>query len=216
MLELRPSYDHTEQMNQELIVLASASPRRRQLLDQIGVAHEIRPVEVDETRLPKEMPLDFVRRLALAKATDAWTAADGAGGRLVIGADTAVSLGDTVFGKPNDGEHAREMLRALSGKTHKVTTAVAGVQEAERAVQVSASRVTFRSLSSAEIDGYVATREPLDKAGGYGIQGIAAVFVERLEGSYSGVMGLPLFETARLLRDFGVDVLCDRRPGASG
>jgi septum formation protein len=194
-------------MNQELIVLASASPRRRQLLDQIGVAFQVQPVAVDESRFDEEAPADFVRRIALAKATDAWRVADGAAGRLVIGADTTVSLGETVLGKPRDEEEARAMLRTLSGQTHDVTTAVAAVQEAERAVRVSSSKVTFRALTAAEIAAYVLTGEPLDKAGAYGIQGLAAVFVERLEGSYSGVMGLPLFETAGLLRDFGLDVL---------
>lgn len=124
----------------------------------------------------------------------------------MIGADTAVSIGGTVFGKPRDGIEARDMLRALSGQTHDVTTAVAAVQESERAVRVSSSKVTFRALTATEIDAYVMTGDPLDKAGAYGIQGLAAVFVERLEGSYSGVMGLPLFETAGLLHQFGLDV----------
>ena len=194
-------------MNQELIVLASASPRRRQLLGQIGVAFQVRPVGIDESRLGQETPVDFVRRVALAKATDAWRDADGAEGRLVIGADTVVSIGQTVFGKPRDGTQAGDMLRALSGQTHDVTTAVAAVQESERAVRVSSSKVTFRALAATEIDAYVMTGDPLDKAGAYGIQGLAAVFIERLEGSYSGVMGLPLFETAGLLHQFGLDVL---------
>ncbi len=177
------------------------------MLDQIGVAHAIYPVRIDEERLNAEGPRDYARRLALAKASAAWTELDGAGGRLVLGADTAVSVDDSIFGKPRDADDAVSMLGDLAGKTHQVTTAVAAIQEGERAVRTSVSQVTFRSILSGEIEAYVKSGEPVGKAGAYAIQGLAAVFVERLEGSYSGVMGLPLCETAELLREFGHDVL---------
>jgi septum formation protein len=199
-------------MNSEIVVLASGSPRRRQLLEQIGVPHHIHAVEVDESRLAREAPMDLARRLALAKAGEAWAELSGANGNLVMGADTAVALDGMLFGKPRDSADAIEMLTRLSGRTHQVFTAVAGVQEGERMIRESMSSVTFRRLSSAEISEYVGTGEPLDKAGAYAIQGLAAIFVERLEGSYSGVMGLPLFETWDLLRTFGYDVLAGATP----
>lgn len=194
-------------MNQQLIYLASASPRRRELLGQIGVTHAIHAVSVDETRQPGEDPIDFTRRLALDKATTAWQQLDGASGHLVLGADTTVVVEGDALGKPYDRDTATSMLRRLSGRSHAVHTAVAGVMEAERHVCISTSVVNFRDLDNGEIDAYVATDEPLDKAGAYAIQGLAAVFIESLEGSYSGVMGLPLFETAALLRRFGHEVL---------
>lgn len=200
-------------MNQELIVLASASPRRRQLLEQIGVRHRVHPVTVDEDRLPAESPQDYARRLALAKADAAWNELGGAGGRLVLGADTTVSVDDETFGKPRDDRDAARMLARLSRNTHQVTTAVAAVLEGERAVRTSISHVRFRALTLDEIEAYVSSGEPGGKAGAYAIQGLAAVFVEHIEGSYSGVMGLPLFETAGLLGDYGYDVLARRGAG---
>lgn len=200
-------------MNQELIVLASGSPRRRQLLDQIGVGYRVHAVSIDEGRLQTESPFDYARRLALAKATAAWSELDGAGGRLVLAADTAVSIADEIFGKPLDEDDAAGMLARLSGVTHQVTTAVAAVQEGERTVRASVSQVTFRSLSGQEIHAYVASGEPVGKAGSYAVQGLAAIFVERLEGSYSGVMGLPLFETADLLKSYGHDPLRTSQAG---
>jgi len=194
-------------VNQELIYLASGSPRRRELLGQIGVTHAIHVVSVDETPQPGEDPIDLTRRLALDKATTAWQELNGASGRLVIGADTTVVIDGEILGKPHDRDAAALMLRRLSGRSHDVHTAVAGVMEAERHVCASTSTVNFRNLEAGEIDAYVATDEPLDKAGAYAIQGLAAVFIEYLEGSYSGVMGLPLFETAALMREFGHDVL---------
>jgi septum formation protein len=194
-------------MDQELIVLASDSPRRRQLLSQISVEHRVHPVNVDEGRLGAEPPLDYVQRVALAKATAAWTQLGGAGGKLVLGADTAVCVDDAIFGKPRDGDDAAGMLARLSGTTHRVITAVAAIKEGNRMSMASITEVTFRSLSPSEIDAYVGSGEPMGKAGAYAVQGLAAIFVERLEGSFSGVMGLPLFETAALLREFGVDVL---------
>lgn len=187
--------------------MASGSPRRRQLLEQIGVAYRIHAVAIDEGRLQTESPFDYARRLALAKATVAWSELEGAGGRLVLGADTAVSIADDIFGKPRDTDDAAGMLARLSGVTHQVTTAVAAVQEGERTVRASVSQVTFRPLSDPEIDAYVASGEPVGKAGSYAVQGLAAIFVERIEGSYSGVMGLPLFETGELLRSYGHDLL---------
>ncbi len=201
-------------MNSEIVILASASPRRRQLLEQIGVPHRIHPIVLDESRLAGEAPLDLARRLALAKASEAWRELSGADGNLVMGADTAVALDGMLFGKPRDSADAVEMLTRLSGRTHQVFTAVAGVQEGERMIRQSTSSVTFRCLRGAEIRAYVGTGEPLDKAGAYAIQGLAAIFVERLEGSYSGVMGLPLYETWDLLRTFGHDVLTGTTPGS--
>lgn len=194
-------------MNQELIVLASGSPRRRQLLEQIGVAYRVHAVTIDEGRLQSESPFDYAQRLALAKATVAWSELEGAAGRLVLGADTAVSIADDIFGKPRNTDDAAGMLTRLSGMTHQVTTAVAAVQEGERSVRASVSQVTFRPLSDREINAYLASGEPIGKAGSYAVQGLAAIFVERIEGSYSGVMGLPLFETAELLKFYGHDLL---------
>jgi septum formation protein len=173
----------------------------------MGVCHDIHPVWVEEVPLPGETPRDFTRRVALDKATTAWEELQGAGGRLVLGADTAVSLDGEIFGKPADADNAFRILERLSGRTHRVTTAVAAVMEGERRLRLSESRVTFGSLLPSDIDAYIASGEPLDKAGAYGIQGLAAVFVERLEGSYSGVMGLPIFETVALLAKFGLRVL---------
>jgi septum formation protein len=200
-------------VNQELICLASASPRRAALLRQLGLDCERRPVDVDETPRAGETPADFVRRVALEKATTAWR--QGAAGRLVLGADTAVIADEKIFGKPRDEAHACAMLRRLSGATHEVMTAVAAVLDGERDCRLSTSRVSFRRMSDDEIARYVATGEPADKAGAYAIQGLAALFVERLEGSYSGVMGLPLCETGALLRRFGVDVLAARSEAAA-
>ncbi len=194
-------------MNQELICLASASPRRRQLLEQIGVAFEVSPADIDESPLADESPDQFVRRLAEAKAAralDTMTVGDRA---IVLAADTIVVVDDEVYGKPEDDRHAASMLCQLSGRSHEVLTAVAMARDDVRACEVSRSRVTFGSLSSDQIDAYVATGEPRDKAGAYAVQGRAAIFIERIEGSFSGVMGLPLFETAGLLRNVGVEVM---------
>ena len=190
-------------MNQELIVLASASPRRRELLRQINVEHEVRPANVDETRLPGETPDEFTRRVALSKAERVLDELDGADGRIVLAADTAVVLADEIFGKPADAIGAAAMLRRLSGRVHKVVTAVAGARGAARRVAVSSSRVSFRELDDAEVERYVASGEPMGKAGAYAVQGFAALFIEHLDGSFSGVMGLPLFETGRMIAELG-------------
>ncbi len=186
------------------IYLASASPRRRELLRQIGVAYRLLPVVVDETPVPDEPPSVYVVRLALAKAR--------AGARLlgqhefhpVLGADTAVVVDDAILGKPGDRDEGLAMLARLSGREHRVLSAVALATSTRDAVKVQESRVRFRELTRAECVAYWDSGEPSDKAGGYGIQGRAATFVAELHGSYSGVMGLPLFETAELLREFGI------------
>jgi septum formation protein len=181
------------------VLLASASPRRGELLRQINVEFEQFAVEVPEQRDPIEMPHEYVRRLALAKAK-AGRALYQTDDRPVIGADTVVVYDDMVFGKPRDQLHAMGILRRLSGGTHQVVSAVAVVTANQALVSESTSEVTFRDLSDAEISAYWQTGEPQDKAGGYAIQGQAALFVSKIKGSYSGIMGLPLFETAQLLR----------------
>lgn len=191
-------------MASDIVYLASASPRRRKLLDQIGVRYELRPVEVDESRQPGEAPRDYVIRLARAKAETAWALIGRGEHRAVLAADTAVVLGDTILGKPRDRAEALTMLEKLSARTHEVLSAVALRSASGLESRSSASRVTFRALEPDEIKGYWDTGEPRDKAGAYAIQGYAAVFIESLEGSYSGVMGLPLFETAELLARAGI------------
>ncbi|MGH8260780.1 MAG: Maf family protein [Steroidobacteraceae bacterium] len=187
-----------------LLCLASASPRRRELLAQIGVAHEVVPADVDERRRAGEPPRDYVQRVAREKALH--VRSHRLGRQPVLAADTAVVLGATVYGKPRDREHALEMLAALAGREHEVLTAVALATEAGLATALSVSTVRMRALTEAECAAYWDTGEPRDKAGAYAIQGLGAVFVESLRGSFSGVMGLPLFETARLLGAAGVPV----------
>lgn len=183
------------------LVLASTSPRRRELLAQLGVVFDVLPVTVDEQRLAAEQATDHVCRLALAKAR---AGAGQAGSDVcVLGADTVVVVDGEIFGKPVDADGAAAMLRRLSGRTHEVLSAVARVHRGGHQVRLSESRVTLRALSAAEIAAYCASGEPLDKAGAYAIQGRAAAFVRHLEGSYSGVVGLPLFETAELLAGVG-------------
>jgi nucleoside triphosphate pyrophosphatase len=182
-------------------VLASASPRRAALLKQLGLTFAIEPGHVDESRHPGERAEDMVQRLALQKA-----AAGSADTSLpVLAADTAVVVDEVLLGKPTDRAEGLAMLTRLSGRSHEVLTAVAVVQGARSEVRLSVSRVTFRSISSAEAAAYWATGEPSDKAGGYGIQGIGGIFAQRIEGSYSGIVGLPLVETEALLQAFGVD-----------
>ena len=190
------------------IVLASASPRRLELLQQMGVRALVQSVPVDEVLLTGERPLDFVQRLALDKAKAGFELMLQQDIELpVLGSDTIVELDGEVFGKPADSEQAESMLAKLSGRVHQVHTAVAvKTAEAEYSA-LSTSQVEFAVLSDEMIKAYVATGEPLDKAGSYGIQGRAAQFVKNLNGSYSGVMGLPLFETAKLLADAQVKIL---------
>jgi len=181
----------------ERLVLASQSPRRRELLGLLGLSLEVRPAHTDERRHPGEPPEAYVRRLAAEKA-------DAVPGALVLAADTAVVLGDEVLGKPRDPAEAREMLRALSGRDHRVLTGVCVRRGARRAEAVVATEVSFAALSEAQVDWYVATGEPLDKAGAYAVQGAGGAFVREIRGSVSNVVGLPLHETADLLRRLGV------------
>lgn len=193
------------------LLLASGSPRRRELLHQIGVVHEARAVDIDETPHPDESPEDFVRRLACEKARAGLAASDG---RLpVLGSDTAVVFEGHILGKPRDRTDGLAMLARLAGRTHQVLTAVSVVDGARHEVRLSESRVTFRAIDPIEAAAYWASGEPADKAGGYAIQGLGAVFVARLEGSFSGVMGLPLFETAQLLSAFQINVLHESTHG---
>ncbi len=192
-------------MAQEPVYLASASSRRKQLLEQLGLRFEVVTAAVDEIRHPGEAPGDYVLRLARAKA-EAGAARLAAPAAKVLGADTAVVLGTEVLGKPRDRAEALAMLAKLSGRSHQVLSAVALWDRGALSAALSESRVSFRAITPAEAEAYWVTGEPRDKAGGYGIQGLGAVFVERLEGSYSGVMGLPLFETVELLRRAGVGV----------
>lgn len=192
------------------LYLASRSPRRRELLTQLGVRFHTLEVDVDETRRPGEPPERFVRRLAEDKARRGGETTGLDPGLPVLGADTVVLLGDEALGKPRDADHALGLLARLSGRCHEVLTAVALAGPCTGG-RLSRSRVCFRTLSEEECRAYCATGEPLDKAGAYAIQGLAASFVTRLEGSYSGVVGLPLYETAELLRDCGIDLLADRR-----
>lgn len=182
------------------LCLASASPRRRQLLASIGVEVEVRPVDIDETPRAGEPAEAYVSRLAREKALAG--AQDAA--LPVLGADTAVILDGHILGKPRDEAHAAAMLGALAGRSHEVLTAVAVSGPAGLREACVATRVTLRAIAPHEIAAYWATGEPADKAGGYAIQGLAAIFVERIEGSHSAVVGLPLFETAALLAQQGV------------
>lgn len=185
-----------------MLHLASRSPRRRELLARLGVDFGILDVEVPEVRAAGEAPEEYVRRVARDKALAGLRLVGP--GAVVLGADTEVVLDDEVFGKPRDAADAEAMLRRLSGRTHEVVTAVSLVVEGREVQAVSRSRVTFDSLSAGDIAAYVASGEPMDRAGAYAIQGGAERFVARLDGSFSGVMGLPLHETAALLRQFGI------------
>jgi septum formation protein len=186
-------------MDRPVILLASASPRRSALLRQIDVEHEIRPVDIDETPRDGEPPAKYALRLAQEKARALWQRL-GPGERLpVLAADTTVALGDEILGKPADRDDAARILKRLSGRDHEVHTAVALVHAAGADARVSTSTVSFRELSDTEIAWYWRTGEPADKAGAYGVQGHGAIFIRHLAGSYSGVMGLPLYETWELL-----------------
>ena len=189
------------------IYLASASPRRRELLTQIGVCFELLPNDIDESQQPGETPRDMVVRLAVAKAQQAWHLPQRRTEHPVLGADTLVVLENQILGKPKDKQEGCAMLHALSGCTHEVFTAVALVQGDRIEKTLSASRVSMATLSQQQIDTYWALECPLDKAGAYGIQGRAALFIQRIEGSYSGIMGLPLYETGQLLRSFAVKLM---------
>ncbi|MEO6352982.1 MAG: nucleoside triphosphate pyrophosphatase [Burkholderiaceae bacterium] len=196
------------------IYLASKSPRRRELLRQIGVEFEIlqlrdhaaRGADVSEAVNPDEFPEDYVARISSEKALFAWKMMQKR--RLtirpVLAADTTVVIDGRILGKPADTAEAMEMLRQLSGRTHQVMTAIALCHNEQSWQLTQISEVTFADLSEQTIAHYCATHEPYDKAGGYGIQGLAAVFIRHIAGSYSGIMGLPLFETTQLLQEAGI------------
>ena len=182
------------------VVLASQSPRRRQLLSLIGIEHDVRPANIDETYLPGEEPRAHALRLAREKAE-----AIGAPEAVTIASDTIVILDGEILGKPADALEARSTLRRLSGRVHKVITAVAVRWRNRLVADAEEVDVTFRSLSDAEIAAYVDTGEPMDKAGAYGIQGFGATIVERVDGDYFAVMGLPLNRLTRLLESLGLE-----------
>jgi len=192
-------------MNNILIYLVSQSPRRRELLLQVGIAHEVIAATIDETPQFDEAPEHYVARMALEKAC-AGRKTLAVVDRPLLGADTAVVVDGEILGKPSDEADAHHMLRCLSGRTHRVISGVALVDGSREASRRCVSKVTFCDISEAAMRSYWQSGEPVGKAGGYAVQGLGALFIERLEGSYSGVMGLPLFETAALMRDFGVQL----------
>jgi len=186
------------------IVLASASPRRRELLAQIGVEFTVRPADIDETVLPGELPEDYVLRMAITKSQQGYASlVEPLASPLILGADTAVVLDKQILGKPRDQADAEYMLACLAGRTHRVMSAIAVTDGRRLASRLSITAVTFRNIRAAEITAYWQSGEPRDKAGAYAIQGYGALLVRELQGSYSGVVGLPLFETAELLESFG-------------
>ena len=192
------------------LLLASASPRRRELLAQIGVIPEVWPADIDEAVRPGEVPVDYVLRLARCKAEAVWAAS---GGRCpVLAADTSVVCGPDILGKPADKAALVGMLTRLASRPHEVLTAVALRSATGLRTALSTSEVTFRPLKRDEIERYWETGEPVDKAGGYAVQGLGAIFISRLQGSYSGVMGLPLYETAQLLQAAGVPTALSLAP----
>ncbi len=186
------------------IVLASASPRRSELLKQIGIHHAIKAVELDETPLPHESPLVYVERVAAEKSALCRSLLEE--DLPVLAADTSVVCDGQIMGKPDGLQHAIEMLSRLSGRSHQVYSAVS-LRGEHHWEAVSVSEVRFRTLSRDEIIAYWHTGEPRDKAGAYAIQGLASIFIESITGSFSGVMGLPLFETAQLLAKQGIKVI---------
>jgi nucleoside triphosphate pyrophosphatase len=186
-------------MTHPRIVLASASPRRRELLALVGIEHDVRPANIDESYLPGETPREHAERLAREKAS-ALELPDA----VTIGSDTIVVVDGEVLGKPQDRDHARAMLRRLSGRSHVVMTGVAVRWQGNLVSGLEEVGVTFRMLIDDEIDRYIATGEPMDKAGAYGIQGFGATIVERVDGDYFAVMGLGLNLLVRLLRVSGL------------
>lgn len=191
------------------IYLASRSPRRGELLRQIGVEFDVLPSDVDESLLPGEAPEHYVLRLAREKAEVCARriAAEGLASLPVLAADTTVCADGEILGKPEDDADAAAMLRRMSDRWHTVLTAVAVAKGERIEVALSSTQVEMMRLGSSEIDRYIASGEPHGKAGAYGIQGLASIFIRRIEGSYSGVMGLPLHETSQLLKKFGINIL---------
>ncbi|HWQ33044.1 MAG TPA: Maf family protein [Blastocatellia bacterium] len=188
-------------MTYPALILASASPRRAELLRAAGISFQVRVADIDETPQPGESPTAYVLRLAREKAR-----AVARPGELVLGADTTVLIGTETAGKPENAADAERMLRALSGAWHEVLTAVTLLRDGQELSDVAVTRVKFASLTEEEIQWYVATGEPYDKAGAYAIQGYASLFIERIEGSYFNVVGLPVQMVYRLAREMGVDL----------
>ena len=198
-----------------MLYLASKSPRRRELLGRLGLPFDVLDLDIPEHRQPGEAAQDYVRRVAREKAGAGLLGVLGNAEAVVLGADTEVVLDDEVFGKPRDDVDAAAMLRRLSGRSHRVLSAVSLVSPGREVQALSVSEVTFAALTDAQIAAYVATGEPMGKAGGYAIQGGAEVFISRLSGSYSGVMGLPLYETAGLLREMDLEPAADDAGGSA-
>lgn len=194
------------------LILASASPRRRELLARLGVRFSVVPADIDERPKPDESPVTYVRRMASSKAETVFAEVQDGAVR-VLGCDTAVIVDDRILGKPADATDADRMLRLLSGRTHRVLSAVTLRDAAGHRSRLSETEVRFRRISPAERAAYWRTGEPADKAGGYAIQGLGSMFVAEIRGSYSGVVGLPLFETAALLRAAGTGLLADAGKG---
>ena len=196
------------------VYLASQSPRRKQLLEQLGIKFELllpdasEDAEALEVVRPNEKPRTYVQRVTSLKLEAALQRLKNRGlpPAPVLCSDTTVAIGNTIFAKPDNAEHAKEMLRQLSGQTHRVLTAVSIGTMRKQSRALSISQVRFADLSKQDIDRYVASQEPLGKAGSYAIQGKAAAFISHISGNYSGIMGLPMFETAHLLREFGFTV----------
>lgn len=186
------------------LILASASPRRKELLEQIGVNFTVQPINIDETPLLDEQPCEYVQRLAKEKALACFQLTDQCS--VVMGSDTTVVYAGEILGKPLNREHAAEMLMRLSGSTHEVMTAVAVISAERQCLKLVTTEVSFKQLTLEQCYAYWQSGEPQDKAGSYGIQGLGAVFVEQIKGSYSAVVGLPLAETAEMLEQFGIPV----------
>lgn len=193
------------------LILASGSPRRKELLEQIGVSFQVQSTDIDESVLPDESPEKYVTRLSAEKALAVFQHQPD---KVVLAADTSVVINGRILGKPTDTQDAVDTLKMLSGQSHQVLTGVsliakAGNEDSQQKVEtiVTTTQVHFLPLSEQDINEYVATGEPMDKAGSYGIQGKAALFVDRIEGSYSNVVGLPLAQTGVLLKQFGIAVL---------
>lgn len=193
------------------IILASASPRRRELLSQIGITAMVQAVDIDESKKQNETVLAYVERLAREKANRGFEVIKNPEKLPVLGSDTIVEIDGEILGKPDNRQHAKEILKRLSGEKHEVHTAVAIVMGDKTFLKVSSTAVRFKTLQAQEIEQYVASGEADDKAGAYAIQGIAAQFVENINGSYSGVMGLPLFETVELLEQCGISPLANEQ-----
>lgn len=189
------------------LILASASPRRAELLKSAGIVHIIQPADIDESRLGEEAPESYAARLSSEKALA--VAQTHGEPKIVLGADTVVVIGAEVVGKPVDASDARRMLQMLSGNWHEVLTGVTIVAGESVRSEVARTRVRFGEMSAQEIDWYISTGEPFDKAGGYAIQGLASRFVEEIDGSYSNVVGLPILTVYRLLIELGVDLMSD-------